>query len=174
MHWGLDLITLEPGFLQLWGQGRERAYCVLVPCEVSASPSFLGAGCQLPRATTATATATFVIVLNWASAASQLSRGVPRESWLAARMAVVLASILREFLPSVRLVWGRALSASEAQPLSLWRLEPGHVPLGDKEHTLLGTRWRDTNHVGLVWGQWEVSPELMSLSVHVFYQDFQA
>lgn len=123
MHRGLDLLTLEPGFLELWGQGRERAYCVLVPCEVSASPSFLG--CQLPRATTATAT--FVIVLNWASASSQLSRGVPRESWLAAWMAVVLASILEEFLPSMRLVWGRALSASEAQQLSLWRVEPGHV-----------------------------------------------
>lgn len=42
---------------------------------------------------------------------------MPRESWLAAWMAVVLESILEEFLPSVRLVWGRALSASEAQQL---------------------------------------------------------
>lgn len=114
-------------------------------------------------------TATFVIVLNWASASSQLSRVVPRESWLAAWMAVVLASILEEFLPSVRLVWGRALSASEAQ--QLW--SQFTWLLGDKEHTLLGPPWCDTNHIGVVWGQREMNIELIPLSVHVFYQDFQ-
>lgn len=80
-----DLVRAEVLSTQLWdlgsGDGPGKGLTVLL-CLVKLAlliPPFLGTGCQLPRATMPVTT-----VLNWTSAAPQLSRRVPRASWLAA------------------------------------------------------------------------------------------
>lgn len=80
------------GFSSSGGWAREKACCVTVPCEAwfPYSPILRN------RLSTAQSHYAFVtIVLNWTSAAARLSRGVPRESGLAAKIPMHLQAFFR-------------------------------------------------------------------------------